>query len=170
METARIRQAVASDLDGLYRIAADIGGSSKDNDFERCLAEQHEKKRVVLVAERDGELIGYGQLIWSPLYSPFRRLDIPEIQDLNVLRASRRMGAGSMIIDACEQLARQAGKTKIGIGVGLYPDYGAAQRLYVRKGYVPDGAGACYDDIPVRACDVRPIDDALTLKLMKKLV
>lgn len=28
---------------------------------------------------------------------------------------------------------------KIGIGVGLYRDYGSAQRLYVKRGYTPDG-------------------------------
>jgi hypothetical protein len=28
-----------------------------------------------------------------------------------------------------------------GIGVGLDASYGAAQRLYARRGYVPDGRG-----------------------------
>jgi hypothetical protein len=31
-----------------------------------------------------------------------------------------------------------------GIGVGMYPDYGNAQRLYVLRGYIPDGAGLTY--------------------------
>lgn len=169
MKTGDIRQAVASDLDALYRIAADIGAKHEKNYFERCLTEQDEKKRVILVAENADGLTGYSQLVWVPAYPLFRRLDIPEIQDLNVVRTARRQGTGARLIDACEQLARQAGKTDVGISVGLYPDYGAAQRLYVKKGYIPDGAGICYDDIPVRACELKPIDDQMTLKFVKKL-
>ena len=30
------------------------------------------------------------------------------------------------------------------IGVGLYNDYGRAQKLYVHLGYVPDGHGVTY--------------------------
>ena len=33
----------------------------------------------------------------------------------------------------------------VGIGVGLYPDYGSAQRLYIKRGYLPDGHGATYN-------------------------
>jgi hypothetical protein len=72
-------------------------------------------------------------------------------------------------VEFCEDMARKEGFTDMGISVGLYARFGAAQRLYVRKGYVPDGAGVSHDDIPVAAGDVRPIDDLLTLKLVKTL-
>ena len=36
-----------------------------------------------------------------------------------------------------------------GIGFGLYADYGAAQRLYIKRGYIPDGRGAHYGTSPV---------------------
>ena len=37
---------------------------------------------------------------------------------------------------------RDAGRSPLaGIGFGLYADYGAAQRLYVKCGYLPDGRG-----------------------------
>jgi hypothetical protein len=35
----------------------------------------------------------------------------------------------------------------VGLGVGLYPDYGTAQRMYVRRGYLPDGRGVIYYNV-----------------------
>lgn len=37
----------------------------------------------------------------------------------------------------------------IGIGFGLYADYGTAQRMYIKRGFVPDGRGIMYNDMPV---------------------
>lgn len=159
-----------SDVRELYRIAAEAGLRQEPGYFERCLVERDEGKRLVLVAERAGEGVGCAQLIWQPVYPPFRKLGIPEIQDLNVVPAARRQGIGAALIDACEARARSVGKTEIGIGVGLYPAYGAAQRLYARKGYLPDGAGVCHDDVPVRAGEWRAVDDLLTLKMLKILI
>ncbi len=154
-----------ADIQALARIAA----RREPDFFDRCLAEQRNQKRMVLVAEQDGKIVGCAHLVWSPAYAPFRRTDIPEIQDLAVVSAARRNGIGALLVDACEQSARQAGKTAIGIGVGLDSAYGAAQRLYVRKGYIPDGAGICHDDAPVRAGELRAVDDLLTLKMIKNL-
>jgi uncharacterized protein YijF (DUF1287 family) len=80
-------------------------------------------------------------------------------------------------VDACEALVREAGKTEIGISVGLNQGYGPAQRLYVKKGYIPDGTGVCCDDVPVRAGEMRTtilrhplsLDNLLTLKMVKNL-
>jgi hypothetical protein len=33
----------------------------------------------------------------------------------------------------------------VGLGVGLYNDYGNAQKLYIKKGYVPNGYGVTYN-------------------------
>jgi hypothetical protein len=38
----------------------------------------------------------------------------------------------------------------VGIGVGLHPGYGPAQRRDVRRGSFPDARGASYDDRPVK--------------------
>jgi GNAT superfamily N-acetyltransferase len=169
MKTENIRPAALSDLEGLNRIAAEMGAIHETGYFERCLTEQAERKRVVLVAENAAGLTGYVQLVWQPIYQLFRRLDIPEIQDLNVIPSARRQGLGGRLVEACEDFARQAGKTSVGIGVGLYPRYGAALRLYIRMGYTPDGAGVCYDDVPVKAGELRAVDDLLTLKLVRDL-
>jgi hypothetical protein len=41
-----------------------------------------------------------------------------------------------------ERTAIEHGKNIMGIGFGLTADYGAAQRLYPKLGYIPDGRGA----------------------------
>jgi GNAT superfamily N-acetyltransferase len=171
-----IRRATDADLAGLYRIAEDMGAVNERNYFERCLAEQEEGKRVLLVAEEGGRLTGYAQLVWKPLYAAFRRLGIPEIQDLNVIPDARQKGLGGRLVEACEELVRAAGKPEVGISVGVCHSYGAAQRLYIKKGYIPDGAGICYDDVPVRSGELwstiwrgAALDSLVTLKLVKTI-
>ncbi|MFH1157628.1 MAG: GNAT family N-acetyltransferase [Pseudomonadota bacterium] len=176
-EAVSIRPAVEADLDGLYRIAADMEMVNEPEYFEKCFAEQKAGKRIIFVAGSCGRLIGYVQLNWTPLYPTFKRLNIPEVQDLNVVPDARGQGIGGRLVDACEKIVRKAGKPEIGISVGLCQRYGAAQRLYVKKAYVPDGAGVCYDDVPLRAGELwstlwrRPTgaDNLLTLKLVKVL-
>ena len=57
----------------------------------------------------------------------------------------------------------------MGIGVGLYTSYGAAQRLYCKMGYVPDGNGVTYDRKLLAAGEFRPLDDQLCLMMIKDL-
>jgi len=40
-----------------------------------------------------------------------------------------------MLIDQCENYASSKYEY-IGLGVGLYKDYGSAQRLYTKNGYI----------------------------------
>lgn len=57
----------------------------------------------------------------------------------------------------------------VGIGVGPHADYGAAQRVYVRRGYLPDGRGVTRDGRPVPPGTPAPIDDEATLMFTKRL-
>lgn len=54
-----------------------------------------------------------------------------------------------------------------GIGVGLYSDYGAAQRIYVRRGYLPDGRGIMYRNQPVEPGATITIDEEAALMLTR---
>jgi hypothetical protein len=56
-----------------------------------------------------------------------------------------------------------------GIGVGMVADYGAAQILYARRGYVPDGRGVSWNDKHLKYEDVVTVDDGLVLHLLKQL-
>ena len=65
-----------------------------------------------------------------------------------------------------ERLAAGRSAT-VGIGVGLGPDYGPAQRMYVLRGYVPDGAGSAWRGRPVGWGDSVTVNDDFLLHLVK---
>ena len=97
---------------------------------------------------------------------PFAESSIPEIQDLNVVEKFRRRGVATALMDEAEATAFSRGD-EIGIGVGLHPGYGAAQRMYVRRGYLPDARPVTYDNRPVSEGDTVRLDDDLVLQLTK---
>jgi GNAT superfamily N-acetyltransferase len=155
--TFPIREATVVDIPLLDGIA----GRKEQGYFERCFAE---KRRIFAAGEA-----GYVQLNMRPNYEAFRRQNIPEVQDLIVLPEFRNRGIGRSLVAHCEAVVKAAGGGALGISVGLDHGFGAAQRLYVKMGYVPDGAGIAYDDMPVRRGEMRAVDDNLTLKMVKIL-
>ena len=82
----------------------------------------------------------------------------------------RRRGVATLLMDAAEQLARDRGTATLGITVGLFDEYGPAQRLYGQRGYIPDGRGACQGQGPLRRGMQVTIDDDLIIWLTKDLV
>lgn len=108
--------------------------------FDLYYQEQNQKERQIWLAFYQKQLAGYVTLKWSSYYQPFFDAKIPEIMDLNVLPPYRNKGIATQLLDTAEALAKTRSQL-IGIGVGLYPDYGQAQRLYVKRGYIPDGRG-----------------------------
>lgn len=124
--------------------------------------------RDVLIAGLDGQFAGYVTIRWTSDYTPFREAGIPEIVDLNVLIRYRKMGIASMLLDEAEQRIKKMSKF-VGIGVGLFQDYGAAQRLYVKRGYVPDGKGIWTKDRHIGYGETIVIDDDVALYLIKDL-
>jgi GNAT superfamily N-acetyltransferase len=158
--------------DDLPTIAATSGGRAWNGGTERWsrrLAEHEAGERVVLLAVQEEGILGYGSILWSPPYQPFRELGIPEIQDVVVSESYRRQGIGSRLIAALEQLARKRGCLQIGLGVGLYADYGPTQALYAKLGYIPDGRGITYKYIPAPGGSTFRVDDDLLLWLVKSL-
>jgi len=131
----------------------------EDAFFDQLLAEHQLGAREVWIGTIDGEPVGFGSLLWTSKYPPFRDEGVAEISDLNVAPQFRRNGVASRIIAAAEDSASKRG-VRVGIGVGLHSGYGAAQRLYVRLGYVPDGRGVSYQDLfPEEGEGVRNDDD-----------
>ena len=126
------------------------------------------KVRDVYVAFIDGQFAGYLTICWSSSYEPFQKEKIPEIVDFNVLPNFRRQGIGTQLMDKAEsEIAKLS--SVAGIGVGVTPDYGAAQRLYVLRGYVPDGRGLHYRGHYPKYGEESTVDDNLALYLTKKL-
>jgi hypothetical protein len=57
----------------------------------------------------------------------------------------------------------------VGIGVGMTADYGAAQRMYILRGYIPDGRGLHHRDRPLQYGEQLTVDDDLALYFTKEL-
>ena len=136
--------------------------------FESYLAESLTGSREIRIAEIDGEFAGYVTIDWQPEYSAFRESSIPEIADLNVLVRSQKRGVGTNLMEAAEYLISER-SDRAGIRVGLTADYGNAHRLYIRRGYIPDGCGISHCGNLLKYGDTVKVDDDLTLGFIKAL-
>jgi GNAT superfamily N-acetyltransferase len=136
--------------------------------FDRYLREQTAVTRDVLVAWLDGKFAGYLTVLWNTSYGPFRQAGIPEINDFNVMPELRRRGIGTRLMDEAERLIAPR-SVYSGIGVGMGADYGPAQRLYVLRGYVPDGRGLMDHEQPVRYGAQITVSHELAIYFTKKL-
>lgn len=167
-----IRSLTEEDIKAIVSSFHQIGWNKSASLFVEYLKEQEAGERLVWVAYVKDEFAGYVTLKWQSQYPSFKAQSIPEIMDLNVLPAYRKMGIGSLLLDCAEKEALTKSQI-IGIGVGLYagPDggYGAAQRLYIKRGYIPDGKGVTYNYEPTIPGNSYPLDDDLVLWFTKKL-
>ena len=132
------------------------------------MVEAEDGIREVIVSDLHGEFAGYLTIVWKSSYSPFRDRSIPEITDLNVLIKFQRRGVATHLLDRAEQVIGACSELA-GIRVGLTADYGAAQALYVRRGYVPDGFGLFYQDRQLSYGECVTVDDHLTLGFTKQV-
>jgi len=129
--------------------------------------DQREGTRLVFVAFVNGEFAGYVTLLPNTHTGPFAGKGIPEISDFNVLKTFQRQGIGSRLMDAAEKLAANYGD-KVSLGVGLHAGYGSAQRMYVKRRYIPDGSGIWYQDAPLEPYTTCTNDDDLVLYFSKQ--
>jgi ribosomal protein S18 acetylase RimI-like enzyme len=163
-----IRSLEPDDIQEIANAFQRLGWNKPESQYKRYLMEQSIGLRQVFVAFVEGEFAGYLTICWRSLYEPFRSESIPEIVDFNVLPKFRRQGIGTQLMDTAESTIAKM-KPIAGIGVGLDPDYGAAQRLYVLRGYVPDGRGLHYRDHQVKYGEQIAVDDELAFYLTKDL-
>ncbi|MEC0238514.1 GNAT family N-acetyltransferase [Paenibacillus dokdonensis] len=136
--------------------------------YDRCLKENQESTRMTLMAFYGDALAGCCHLLHCSKYPYFQEHNIPEINDLNVFPEFRRNHIASKIFDEFESIAAHT-YTHIGLGVGLYEDYGNAQRMYTTRGYILDGQGMTYKNQKVAPGQPVMVDDDLILYLIKKL-
>jgi GNAT superfamily N-acetyltransferase len=151
----------------LHAAFAAIGWSKPEALFHGYLQDQAAGVRWVCVAERGGRIAGYVTVLWAAMDPVLRARGIPEIVDLNVLPGFRRRGIGRALLLKAEAEAALRSE-QVGLRVGLHSGYGSAQRLYVREGYVPDGAGAIVDGEPVAEGARIYLDDAVTIRMIKQ--
>ncbi|MEL6191896.1 MAG: GNAT family N-acetyltransferase [Bacteroidota bacterium] len=145
------------------------GWKKSSSQFEAYLPEISSGERDVVLAENEGEFCGFLTIKWESPYAHFRERGIPEIKNFNVLKKYQRQGIGSLLMDEAERRI-QAVSSFAGIGFGITPDYGPAQILYVKRGYIPDGKGLTKDGYSLNYLDEVVIHDDLVLYLIKELL
>lgn len=134
--------------------------------FNKYLKEQKNQEREVFIAVFEDNVAGYVTLIPKAIAGPFQGL--PEVSDFNVLIKYRGNGIGSKLLDILEDEVKKESDI-ITLSVGLHYGYGSAQRMYVKRGYIPDGSGAWYEDKPLEQYAPCRNDDGLVLYMSKSL-
>ena len=145
------------------------GWNKTTKQYEKYFAEQQNSKRDVFIAEYEEEFAAYVTIQWNTDYKPFIEKDIPEIKDLNTLIKFRNKGIATALMNKAEAKIKEKGYKTIGLGVGLYSDYGTAQRMYVKRGYNFDGRGIAYHGEIIKPGSNVCVDDSLTLSMTKEI-
>ena len=163
-----IRLLQAQDVQPIAAAFAELGWHKPASQYEQYLIEQEAGMREVWVAFIEDQFVGYICILWHSDYQPFTEAGIPEIADFNVLPIYRRRGIGTQLMDQAE--ARIASRAPVaGIGVGMTADYGAAQRMYVLRRYVPDGRGLAHNGRPLQHGEQVIVDDELALHFTRRV-
>ena len=163
-----VRDMLPEDADGFAEEERAQGWHASPDKFLTRLEHRREGCALPLVAEYQGRIAGYLSVYKTPGAGPYAGKPWPEVVDFAVLMKFRGRGVGSALMDVAEMIAAQTSDT-ICIGVGLHSGYGAAQRMYVRRGYVPDGSGVWYRDRVHEQYAPCVNDDDLVLHLAKRL-
>ncbi len=170
MATITIRPLTEKDAPYFAAEEGKQGWHTTPQKFLDRLRDAGEGKCVSLIAELDGIPAGYVNVYHDSGFdwTPFAGCGFPEIVDFAVLEKFRGRGVGSALMDEAERIAGTYADT-VFLGVGLHAGYGSAQRMYVKRGYIPDGSGVWFRGKvcePYTPCEN---DDDLVLYLSKKL-
>ena len=164
---AIIRKMIESDIQYLSQGFINQGWPSREENLTRYFKEQESGEREVLVAEVESAVAGYVTILPSAKHGPFASI-CPELSDFNVFEPFRNKGIGNRLLEKAEQgVKRFSGK--VCLGVGLHLGYGPAQRLYIKRGYIPDGTGVWYRNKPLEMGASCQNDNDLVLYLSKDL-
>ncbi|MDE6221959.1 MAG: GNAT family N-acetyltransferase, partial [Lachnospiraceae bacterium] len=132
-----IRDMKQSDAQAITEEEIAQGWNASVDKYEMRLRDQNEGRAVALAAEYHGEIAGYVNVYLNSEWGAFANQGYPEIVDFGVLEKYRKRGIGSKLMDVAEQIASEYSDT-VCLGVGLHAGYGSAQRMYVKRGYIPD--------------------------------
>ena len=168
-ETIVIRDMEEADAQILCDEYTAQGWHSELAYYHMRMREAAEGKCIALTAVYQGQPAGNVYLYLNANEGPFKDKGWPIIVDFGVLKKYQCKGIGNRLMDAAEQLASQYADT-VCLGVGLSREYGTAQRMYAKRGYIPDGSGVWYQDKQcVQYETVCTVDDDLVLFLSKNL-
>lgn len=166
--TCLIRKMQTSDVKELSQGFINQGWPGREEILARYFLEQECREREVLVAEVGGTLAGYITILPCAKQGPFAEI-YPELSDFNVFLPFQNQGIGNLLMEEAEKRVKLI-SDKVTLGVGLHSGYGPAQRLYIKRGYIPDGSGVWYQNHrPAMDATCEDIGD-LVLYLSKDLI
>ena len=166
--TCSIRKIQTSDVKELSQGFINQGWPGREEILARYFLEQECGEREVLVAEVGGALVGYVTILPCAKQGPFAEI-YPELSDFNVFEPFQNQGIGNFLMEEAENRVKLF-SDKVTLGVGLHSGYGPAQRLYIKRGYIPDGSGVWYQNHrPAMDATCEDIGD-LVLYLSKDLI
>ena len=163
-----IRNMIPEDAEVFTKEEIEQGWNQTEEKYRMRLAHQNENQCIALTAVFDGCQAGYISIYFKASHGPFAGSGCPEIVDFGVLEKYRCRGIGTALMDTAEKIASAYGDI-VCLGVGLHGGYGSAQRMYAKRGYIPDGSGVWYDDHPCMPYARYAVDDSLILHLYKAL-
>ena len=142
--TCLIRKMQTSDVKELSQGFTNQGWPGREEILARYFLEQESGEREVLVAEVEGAVAGYITILPDAKQGPFAGM-APELSDFNVFEPFQNQGIGNLLLEEAEKRVKLI-SDKVTLGVGLHSGYGPAQRLYIKRGYIPDGTGVWYQN------------------------
>ena len=163
-----IRNMEQEDAQAITEAEIEQGWDASIEKYLKRLEDQRAGKAVSLVAEYEGRPVGYLNVYPNPTSGPFVGKGYPELVDFGVLEKYRKLGIGTVLMDVAEEIAARYADV-VTIGVGLHSGYGSAQRMYVKRGYIPDGSGVWFRDKVCAPYGECVNDDNLVLHFSKKL-
>ncbi|WP_207655743.1 GNAT family N-acetyltransferase [Vallitalea okinawensis] len=163
-----IRNLTKDDAVQISKAFVEQGWNKPIEQYINYYEEQELGKRYILVAEYNNEFAGYITIVWNSDYIVFKKRNLPELMDFNVLEKFQRKGIGRKLLLIAEEVVKKKSK-EVGIRVGVLKGYGQAQRLYVKLGYIPDGEGISKDNHFYKYFEKTEIDDDLAIGFTKVL-
>ena len=139
-----IRKMQESDIKDLSQGFISQGWPSREEILTLYFKEQESGEREALVADFEGVVAGYITILPIAKHGPFAGMS-PELSDFNVFEPFQNQGIGNLLLEEAEKRVRLI-SDKVTLGVGLHSGYGPAQRLYIKRGYIPDGTGVWYQN------------------------
>ena len=166
MHKIEVRQMTRGDIPAICKADNDESESFV-NYLNRQLDFQDNQECSALLALCDDQVAGYVFMYYQCRWGAWKDRGLPCICDLMVFEKYRRKGIATKLMDIAEEQARRV-SSKIYLDVCLNAEYGPAQRFYVLRGYIPDGAGVYYEEHVLGTDETCKNDDELTLCLVKE--
>jgi GNAT superfamily N-acetyltransferase len=143
-----IRRAEPRDAEALGRLGAALmhthyafdqrrflePGADAESGYARFLASQlRDEESIVLVAEREGRIVGYVFAAIEPLSWKDLRDECGFIHDLLVVDDARRGGVGEALLNAAIDWLRDQKMPRVVLGTAAQNEH--ARRLFERRGF-----------------------------------